>query len=197
MKKFALFAGFVGALFVVAAANADIKTATTNRVRNSVYNITYGAPGSGADNTTVNGVNTGTNNYGYRHGTVPQTNKLTAIEGTSITYGSGTHSDVLSSVSGTPDIEDVTVGELPATTTVGNVTSPTQTIKANKANIAVLKRDKLAVAATGNCSGTGVECGYVTTGDHSNQPQDNSGNGKVWMKIALACDASGTCSNNP
>jgi hypothetical protein len=46
-------------------------------------------------------------------------------------------------------IDSVNVGSLAAT-------AGTETIKANKANIAVLKRDKLSTAATGNCaSGNG------------------------------------------
>ena len=197
MKKFALFAGFMGTLFVIAgafAAAGDIKTASTNKVRKSVYDITYGVPDSGTDNTTitVNGqnVNTGTGNYGYRHGTVPQTAKLVAIEG----------SDASGIISGStwrttdPTISGVTVGNLAVTTTTGTganaVTAPTESIKANKANVAVLQRDKLSIAssaaAVSNCA-SGDECGYVTTGNHANTPADASG-GKVWMKIA-------TCSN--
>ena len=186
MKSFALFAGFVGALFVVMGANAAdpaIQTATTNRVRNSVYNITYGAPNSGTAGAT-------NNDYGYRHGTVPQNRKLTAIEGSDVsTYVSGNNWRTTDA-----SVNGVTVGNLASTSAGTNSSSgtPTESIKANKANIAVLKRDKLAVAATGNCSGSGVECGYVTTGTHANQPLDGSGNGRVWMKIAT-CDSNGTC----
>lgn len=188
MKKFALFAGFMGALFVIAgafAAAGDIKTASTNKVRKSVYDITYG---DASENLT------GANEYGYRHGTVPQTAKLGAIEG----------SDASGIISGStwrttdPTISGVTVGNLAVTTTTGSganaVTTPTESIKANKANVAVLKRDKLSIAssaaAVSNCA-SGDECGYVTTGNHANTPADASG-GKVWMKIAT-CNSSGVC----
>jgi len=184
MKSFALFAGFVGALFVVMGANAAdpaIQTATTNRVRNSVYNITYGAPNSGTAGAT-------NNDYGYRHGTVPQNRKLTAIEGADVgDYVSGNNWRTTDAA--IDGANGVTVGNLASTSAGTNQASgtPTESIKANKANIAVLKRDKLSVAATGNCSGNNVECGYVTTGTHANQPLDG-GNGRVWMKIV-------TCTN--
>ena len=90
MKKFALFAGFVGSLFVIAGAFASagdittITTASTNKVRRSVYDITYGN-----ESETLNTSNTSQNDYNYRHGTVPQTAKLESIEGTSVTNVTG------------------------------------------------------------------------------------------------------------
>ncbi len=202
MKKFALFAGFVGGLFMVAgafAADEGIKTASTNKVRRSVYDITYG-------NESETLVTTGANNdYNYRHGTVPQTAKLESIEGTSVANvtGMGANDTGWRSADLTASdysaISNITVGNLAADTgTTDAQKKANSTIKNNKANVAVLKRDKLSIASSSNtvsnCTGSGVQCGYVTTGNHANLPADASG-GKVWMKIALACDATGTCSN--
>lgn len=173
MKKIALFAGVFGALFVVAGANADIKTASTNVVRKSVYDITYG------DGTVDTSTSSSTYDYGYRRGTVPQTAKLASVEGAAI-------NNVITDVDDTPTITGVAVGSLAATASTNISTS---SIKNNKANVAVLQRDKLSTAYAGNC-GSSDECGYVTIGNHSNQPATaSSDNGRTWMKIATAADA--------
>lgn len=168
MKKFTLFAGILFMTSGAFATDPAIQVASTNRVRNSVYDITYGNPNSGTDGATY-----GQNNYGYRHGVVPQNAKLDNIEGATVAS--------VSAVTDTPNITSVPVGSLPAT-------AGTETIKANKANIATLKRDKLSTAATGNCD-SNHECGYVTTGDHINAPVGTTGGGgRTWMKIVTASD---------
>ncbi len=73
MKK--ILAGLFGVLVVMGGANAagsinSIKAATTNTVRNSVYNINYGASGT-------------TDGRGYRLGVTPQTNELNTARGAS------------------------------------------------------------------------------------------------------------------
>lgn len=167
MKKFTLFAGILFMTSGAFAADPAIQVASTNRVRNSVYDITYGNPN---ENLSSSGA---TNDYGYRHGVVPQNAKLDNIEGATVAS--------VSAVTDTPNITSVPVGSLPAT-------AGTETIKANKANIATLKRDKLSTAATGNCD-SNHECGYVTTGDHINAPVGTTGGGgRTWMKIVTASD---------
>ena len=206
MKKFALFAGFMGVLFVVAGAFATdtITTASTNRVRKSVYNITYG------DSTTTLSTSGTDNDYGYRRGTVPQTAKLNSIEGTSVANVTGMgandtdwrDADLTATVSGVPyaAISNISVGSLAVDidTTSADSIKGDSTIKNNKANVAVLKRDKLSIAnsdsSVSNC-GSGDECGYVTTGDHANVPATSSNTGgKVWMKIAT-CTTTGSGAN--
>lgn len=175
MKKIALFAGVFGALFVGCGAYAapTIQTASTNVVRKSVYDITYG------DGTVDTSTSSSTYDYGYRRGTVPQTAKLASVEGAAI-------NNVITDVGDTPTITGVAVGSLAATASTNISTS---SIKNNKANVAVLQRDKLSTAYAGNC-GDSDECGYVTIGDHSNQPATaSSDNGRTWMKIATAADA--------
>ena len=176
MKKIALFAGFFGAVFIGCGAYAasTIQTASTNVVRKSVYDITYG------DGTVDSTTSSSTYDYGYRRGTVPQTAKLASVEGTAI-------NNVITNVGDTPTITGVAVGSLAATASTDISTS---SIKNNKANVAVLQRDKLSTAYAGNCTGANDECGYVTIGDHSNQPATaSSDNGRTWMRIATAADA--------
>jgi len=174
MKKIALFAGVFGALFVAAGANAEIKTASTNVVRKSVYDITYG------DGTVDSSTSSSTYDYGYRRGTVPQTAKLASVEGAAI-------NNVITNVGDTPTITGIAVGSLAATASTDISTS---SIKNNKANVALLQRDKLSTAYAGNCTGANDECGYVTIGNHANEPATaSSDNGRTWMRIATAADA--------
>lgn len=171
MKK--IFIGVFGVIAIVFGANADIKTATTNTVKRSVYNINYGENASPSAAAPT---------YGYRSGVIPQTKKLTTAQGTSLS-----------------SIDNVTVGNLASVSTAagsvatstnsvagsGHVidttyTQPTATIAANADNIAVLQRDKLVTPQTGNCTSNSFKCGYVTTGSHANTPNTND---KVWMMI--------------
>lgn len=180
MKKIALFAGVFGALFVVAGANADIKTASTNVVRKSVYDITYG------DGTVDSSTSSSTYDYGYRRGTVPQTAKLASVEGAAI-------NNVITNVGDTPNVDDVVVGNLAVTASTDISTS---SIKNNKANVKVLQRDKLSTAYAGNC-GNNDECGYVTIGNHANEPATaSSDNGRTWMRIATEADANANANAN-
>ena len=177
MKKFMLFAGIIGVVLMSGAAMADInqiKTATTNTVKKTVYNIQYGVP-------------TGDNDArGYRKGVIPQGNELTTAIGDTaapVVTGSIDEGGAIS-VGGS----NVAVGHLPATTSsaVDGVYSakPTATVTANTANITVLQRDKLVTpGATGSCDNT-HPCGYVSTGGHTNTSTD-----RVWLKVALANDA--------
>ena len=104
---------------------------------------------------------------GYRKGVIPQTNELNTARGNT-----------------SADIGSVAVGSLPA--------AGTQTITANTANIAALERDKLVTPGNGGNCTTGVPCGYVTTGGHTNTEAD-----RVWLKIQGACDSIGTnCTYN-
>lgn len=169
MRK--IFACLFGMLFVVGAANAanEIKAATTNTVKKSVYDINYGTTDSSATA------------YGYRTGRIPQEHKLTAVQGTA---PSGT----------------VTVGNLASVSTSGGVEStnaapdaqhaPTATIAANTANITVLQRDKLVTPQNGNCA-AGFQCGYVTTGSHSN---DVGTSDKIWLKVTKCTTSNGVTS---
>lgn len=178
MKKFMLFAGIIGVVLMSGAAMADIsqiKTATTNTVKKTVYNIQYGTP-------------TGDNDArGYRKGVIPQGNELTTAIGDTAapSYTAGAiESGGAISVGGS----DVTVGQLPATgatpTAANYGAKPTATVTANTANITVLQRDKLVTpGATGSCDNT-HPCGYVSTGGHTNTSTD-----RVWLKVALANDA--------
>ncbi|MBP5794705.1 MAG: hypothetical protein J6W41_01660 [Alphaproteobacteria bacterium] len=153
MKK--ILGGLFCALLVIAGANADettIRAATTNTVRNKVFNINYGATND------LDGRN-------YRKGVIPQTNELNTARGNTTVSGS----DSSLQVNGA----SVTVGNLGAVTN----NAPTETITANTANIAVLKRDKLVTPGAGNCT-TGVPCGYVSTGAHTNDTTNH-----VWLKI--------------
>ena len=156
MKKYMFFVGVLG-LLSVSGANAagdSIKAASTNTVLKDVYDIQYGAAGD-------------TTSYSYRKGVNPQKNELnTAIGG---------------EVSTT--LANVTVGNLAATgdnathAAVSNSVHPTQTIRGNTANVAVLERDKLVRPGNGgNCSSG--KCGYVTVGGHTNTTTD-----KVWLTI--------------
>ena len=178
MKKFMLFAGVMGIVLMSGAAMADginqIKTATTNTVKKTVYNIQYGVP-------------TGDNDArGYRKGVIPQGNELTTAIGDTaapVVTGSIDEGGAIS-VGGS----DVAVGQLPATgatpTAANYGTKPTATVTANTANITVLQRDKLVTpGATGSCDNT-HPCGYVSTGTHKNTSTD-----RVWLKVALAADA--------
>lgn len=183
MKK--ILAGLFGILVVMGGANAainKIQTATTNTVRNSVYKINYGA------SDDLDG-------RSYRKGVVPQTNELNTARGAS---------DIATT--------NVTVGNLASVTNSSGVTStgtngagvaltsgstPTQTIKANTANIAVLDRDKLVVPGNGGSCEPGAPCGYVTTGGHTNNPVGTTGfasgtNDRVWLKIQGDCAVDGS-----
>gem|GEM_PF-3937434 len=182
MKKFMLFAGVMGIVLMSGAAMADginqIKTATTNTVKKTVYNIQYGVP-------------TGDNDArGYRKGVIPQGNELTTAIGNTaapVVTGSIDEGGTIS-VGGS----DVAVGQLPATDTNATAANygakkPTATVTANTANITALQRDKLVTpGATGSCdaSDSTHPCGYVTTGTHKNVSAD-----RVWLKVALAADA--------
>ena len=172
MKKFMLFAGIIGVVLMSGAAMADInqiKTATTNTVKKTVYGIQYGEAGTIAGGQL--------DNRGYRKGVIPQGNELTTAIGNDVPT----------------TLANVTVGYLAATGSSDNAasaaygTKPTATVKANTANIAVLERDKLVTpGATGSCdaSDSTHPCGYVTTGNHTNTSTD-----RVWLKVALAADA--------
>ena len=170
MKKF--FACLFGVLFVMAGAGnamADIKAATTNTVKKSVYDINYG----GTDNSATA--------YGYRTGRIPQEHKLTAVQGTApsetVTVGN------LASVS--------TSGGVESTNTAPDSThAPTATIAANTANITVLQRDKLVTPQNGNCA-AGFQCGYVTTGNHANTVGTSD---KVWLKVTKCTTSNGVTS---
>ena len=170
MKKF--FACLFGVLFVMAGAGnamADIKAATTNTVKKSVYDINYG----GTDNSATA--------YGYRTGRIPQEHKLTAVQGTapSVTVTVGN----LASVS--------TSGGVESTNTAPDSThAPTATIAANTANITVLQRDKLVTPQNGNCA-AGFQCGYVTTGNHANTVGTSD---KVWLKVTKCTTSNGVTS---
>lgn len=182
MKKFMLFAGVMGIVLMSGAAMADInqiKTATTNTVKKTVYNIQYG-PELVGNQTGV---------ASYREGVIPQTAKLTTAVGDTaapVVTGSIDEGGAIS-VGGS----NVAVGQLPATgstpTAANYGTKPTATVTANTANITVLQRDKLVTpGATGSCdaSDSTHPCGYVSTGTHKNTSAD-----RVWLKVALDTDA--------
>ena len=182
MKKFMLFAGVMGIVLMSGAAMADInqiKTATTNTVKKTVYGIQYGEDGTIAGGQL--------DNRGYRKGVIPQGNELTTAIGDTaapVVTGSIDEYDSTISVGGS----NVAVGQLPATgatpTAANYGAKPTATVTANTANITVLQRDKLVTpGATGSCDST-RPCGYVTTGNHTNTSTD-----RVWLKVALANDA--------
>ena len=180
MKK--IFACLFGMLFVVAGAGnamADIKAATTNTVKRSVYNINYGVA-----------TNSSAPNYNYKTGRIPQTNKLTAITGTA---PSTTTANVTVGRLASVSTSDGTVTENSATS---GTQAPTATIAANTANIAVLERDKLVKPGTGGNCAQGFQCGYVTTGAHANTTAN-----KVWLKVTKCrkkSDTSQDCSaSNP
>ena len=167
MKKFMLFAGIMGVVLMSGAAMADInqiKTATTNTVKRTVYGIQYGPELVGNPTGVAS----------YREGVIPQTAKLNTAIGNDVPT----------------TLANVTVGYLAATGSEDNAasaaygTKPTATVKANTANIAVLDRDKLVTpGATGTCDNT-HPCGYVSTGTH-----ENTSANRVWLKVALAADA--------
>ena len=181
MKK--ILAGLFGILVVMGGANAavnKIQTATTNTVRNSVYKINYGA------SDDLDGRQ-------YRKGVVPQTNELNTARGASDITTSGVTVGNLASV--TASNGTVTAGGTGGT--LANGAAPTQTIKANTANIAVLDRDKLVVPGNGGSCVTGAPCGYVTTGGHTNNPVGTTGfasgtNDRVWLKIQGDCAVDGS-----
>lgn len=176
MKK--ILAGLFGILVVMGGANAavnKIQTATTNTVRNSVYKINYGVAGT-------------TDGRGYRQGVVPQTNELTTARGASDIATTNVTVGNLASV--TASNGTVTAGGTGGT--LANGAAPTQTIKANTANIAVLNRDKLVVPGSGGSCVNDAPCGYVTTGGHTNNPVGTTGfasgtNDRVWLKIQGDC----------
>lgn len=181
MKKFMLFAGVMGIVLMSSAAMAEnqIKTATTNTVKKTVYGIQYGPELVGNPTGVAS----------YREGVIPQTAKLTtAIGNTAAPVVTGSiESGGAISVGGS----DVAVGQLPATgstpTAANYGTKPTATVTANTANITALQRDKLVTpGATGSCdaSDSTHPCGYVSTGGHTNTSTD-----RVWLKVALAADA--------
>ncbi len=180
MKK--ILAGLFGILVVMSGANAvdPIKAATTNTVRKSVYNINYGVSGT-------------TDGRGYRQGVVPQTNELNTARGASDIATSGVTVGNLASV--TASNGTVTAGGTGGT--LANGAAPTQTIKANTANIAVLDRDKLVVPGSGGSCVNGAPCGYVSTGGHTNNPVGTTGfasgtNDRVWLKIQGDCAVDGS-----
>lgn len=168
MKK--ILGGFFCAMLMITGANADettIRAATTNTVRHKVYDINYGK--TQAEGGTLDG-------RGYRTGVVPQTNELNTARGTTTTSGDGSSLQVNGA--------SVTVGNLGAVTN----NAPTETVTANSANIKVLQRDKLVTPGSGGNCATGVPCGYVTTGGHTNNPVGTTGfasgqNDRVWLKI--------------
>ena len=182
MKKFMLFAGVMGIVLMSGAAMATettIRTATTNTVKKTVYGIQYGEAGTIAGGQL--------DQRGYRKGVIPQGNELTtAIGDTAAPVVTGAiESGGAISVGGS----NVAVGQLPATgatpTAANYGAKPTATVTANTANITVLQRDKLVTpGATGSCDNT-HPCGYVSTGGHTNTSTD-----RVWLKVALAADAS-------
>lgn len=170
MKKFMLFAGVMGIVLMSGAAMADInqiKTATTNTVKKTVYGIQYGEAGTIAGGQL--------DQRGYRKGVIPQTAELNTAIGNDVPT----------------TLANVTVGNLAATGSLDSAASapygtakPTATVKANTANIAVLDRDKLVTpGATGTCDNT-HPCGYVSTGTH-----ENTSANRVWLKVALDTDA--------
>ena len=145
----------------------QIKTATTNTVKKTVYGIQYGPELVGNPTGVAS----------YRQGVIPQTAKLTTAIGNDVPT----------------TLANVTVGNLAATGSSDNAvsaaygTKPTATVKANTANIAVLDRDKLVTpGSTGSCDASDSDhpCGYVSTGGHTNTSTD-----RVWLKVALAADA--------
>lgn len=168
MKK--ILGGFFCAMLMITGANAEniIRAATTNTVRHKVYDINYGR--TQAEGGTLDG-------RGYRQGVVPQTNELNTARGNT-----------------SSDVDSVTVGYLAAAATAapsgstGYSGTPTETVTANSANIKVLQRDKLVTPGSGGNCTTGVPCGYVTTGGHTNNPVGTTGfvsgqNDRVWLKI--------------
>lgn len=183
MKK--ILAGLFGILVVMGGANAagsinSIKAATTNTVRNSVYKINYGVAGT-------------TDGRGYRQGVVPQTNELNTARGASDIATTGVAVGNLASVTAS----NGTVTDGGTGGTLANGAKPTQTIKANTANIAVLNRDKLVVPGNGGSCVTGAPCGYVSTGGHTNNPVGTTGfasgtNDRVWLKIQGDCAVDGS-----
>lgn len=183
MKK--ILAGLFGILVVMGGANAagsinSIKAATTNTVRNSVYKINYGVAGT-------------TDGRGYRQGVVPQTNELNTARGASDIATTDVAVGNLASV--TASNGTVTAGGTGGT--LANGAKPTQTIKANTANVAVLERDKLVVPGNGGSCVTGAPCGYVSTGGHTNNPVGTTGfasgtNDRVWLKIQGDCAVDGS-----
>lgn len=173
MKK--ILGGFFCAMLMITGANAaesTIRAATTNTVRHKVYDINYGK--SSTDGATIG--NGQLDARGYRKGVVPQTNELNTARGNTTTSGDGSSLQVNGS--------SVTVGRLGAVTN----NAPTETVTANSANIKVLQRDKLVTPGSGGNCTTGVPCGYVTTGGHTNNPVGTTGfasgqNDRVWLKI--------------
>jgi len=164
MKKSIFFVGIIGMLFVVSGVDAAISPITTNRVRKSMYDVTYGSAAS-AD----------LDDYSYRKGYKPQKKELETAVG----------ADVATT------LNNVTVGNLASVSNTSNGTvssaavdsthTPTETVKANSANIDVLERDKLVRPATNNCD-TNEKCGYVTVGNGGENGGNNTAN-KVWMEI--------------
>ncbi len=183
MKK--ILAGLFGILVVMGGANAagsinSIKAATTNTGRNSVYKINYGVAGT-------------TDGRGYRQGVVPQTNELNTARGASDIATTGVTVGNLASVTAS----NGTVTDGGTGGTLANGAKPTQTIKANTANIAVLNRDKLVVPGNGGSCVQGAPCGYVSTGGHTNNPVGTTGfasgtNDRVWLKIQGDCAVDGS-----
>ena len=171
MKK--ILGGFFCAMLMITGANAEsiIRAATTNTVRHKVYDINYGR--TQAEGGTLDG-------RGYRQGVVPQTNELNTARGNT-----------------SSDVDSVTVGYLAAAATAapsgstGYSGTPTETVTANSANIKVLQRDKLVTPGSGGNCTTGVPCGYVTTGDHTNTTTD-----RVWLKIEGATVGNNTYYGN-
>ncbi len=161
MKKVMLFAGMMGIMLSAGAYAAEqIVAASTNVVRQSVYDLKY---------STNNDEDTGTRQY--KAGYEPQGRKLTAAVGTTPSTG----------------LDSVAVGNLAATGTnaasaaMTDSNLPTPTVRANTANVAVLDRDKLVTPGAGNCEDD-TPCGYVTLGHDENAPQGTSTD-KVWMQI--------------
>lgn len=185
MKK--ILAGLFGVLVVMGGANAadSIKAATTNTVRNSVYKINYGAAtGTGALDAR-----------GYRKGVVPQTNELNTARGASDIATTNVTVGNLASVTNSSGVASTGTNGAGVALTSGS--TPTQTIKANTANIAVLDRDKLVVPGSGGSCVNGAPCGYVTTGGHTNNPVGTTGfasgtNDRVWLKIQGDCAVDGS-----
>lgn len=173
MKRF--FVAIFGVIAVVFGANADIKTATTNTVKRSVYNINYGSN----DNPSA-----AAPTYGYRSGVIPQTKKLTTANGTPLNSIDSVAVGNLASVSTSAGVvaTETTTNAGDGHVIDSTFTQPTATIAANADNIAVLQRDKLVTAQTGNC-GSNDKCGYVTTGNHSNAVGTSD---KVWIRIEPA-----------
>lgn len=182
MKK--ILAGLFGVLVVMGGANAadSIKAATTNTVRRSVYNINYGATND-------------LDGRQYRKGVVPQTNELNTARGASDIATTNVTVGNLASVTNSSGV--VSTGTNGAGVALTSGSTPTQTIKANTANIAVLDRDKLVVPGSGGSCVDGAPCGYVTTGGHTNNPVGTTGfasgtNDRVWLKIQGDCAVDGS-----